>query len=212
MAVLNNTRPHKILLADDHGFVREALEQLLTVNHGDKVITTEDLDGTLRALALDAEPYDLVLLDVMMPGMNGLEGLQKVLGKVSDQTAVALITGAANPDMMRKARELGANGVISKTLGSMAVLREVRSILHGIPSFMPVLRNGTGEVAGLTRRECEVLGYLYRGMPNREIASALGLKEVTVKLHMRNICQKLDASNRTQAVLRGQELGIFPPI
>ncbi|MFH1804370.1 MAG: response regulator transcription factor [Pseudomonadota bacterium] len=207
----------RILLADDHDLVREALSLLFQQYFDDcEVIEAGALDPALTHIE-EGGQFDLVLLDLRMPGMNGLEGLGKTLAVVAPGTPVVLISGAYNSDDVRRAIESGAQGFLPKTLRGESLANAIRLVLAG-DKYLPstILHNfgerfsGPGESAGgfghegdfgrLTPREREVLALLSDGLPNKEIARHLDLREITVKYHLKNIYRKLHVSNRSQAV------------
>lgn len=205
----------RVLLADDHNLVRDALKSYVErLEPSAQILTTESLDGAL-AVAARTEDLDLIILDLRMPGMNGLSGL-KQMRALRPAVPVVIMSGAAGQEDVRGALELGAKGFLPKTLTGPALVSAIKLILAGerfVPfdalegADEPALRN---EVAPLTQREREVLGYLEKGWSNKEIARALDLQEVTIKLHIRGICRKLGAKNRTQAALKAQELRRLP--
>ena len=196
----------------------------------------KDFDCALASMEEDHN-RDLVILDLRMPGMNGLEGMKRMRELYPD-VFVALMSGMAEKQDIKAAMDLGAIGYFPKTMSGKALLQAIQLVLTG-EKFVPLdsttntamssyapdndlssSRNAyTGVVKQkdaafnkenirLTPRETEVLGYLGHGASNKEIAEALGLQVVTVKLHVRGVCRKLGAKNRTQAALRARELGV----
>lgn len=204
----------KILLADDHDLVRDTLSAFLEREADLDVVSCEDVKAALKIL--DAEgPVDLVLLDYSMPGMNGLEGLKKVLNK-NDGNPVAIMSGTAAKSAAQQALDEGAIGFLPKTMGAKSLVNAVRFMASG-ETFVPVkfMTQADEEeeinplAQRLTNRELEVLGGLCRGESNKEIARDLDLQEVTIKLHVKTLCRKLDAKNRTQAAMIAKEGGLF---
>lgn len=231
----------RLLLADDHTLFRDALiEYIRRTDEETDVVTAEDFYEAYQKLE-DREDIDLILLDFKMPGMNGLDGLQKIRDSYED-VPVVLLSGVAEERDVRKAMELGARGFFPKTLSARAMMKAIELVLTG-EKFLPLDENtnaiqssyhrgkgsGNGTTNGaangfaeseqeyfgqdcadtLTRREREVLGYLVKGASNKEIARALDVQIVTIKLHVRGICKKLNAKNRTQAALTGQRMGLI---
>lgn len=224
-----------LLLADDHTLFRDALTQFIERAEPEaKVILAKDLHEVMEIM--EGKPaVDLILLDLRMPGMQGLQGLEKIR-KVYPDTKVALLSGLAEKEDVEKALALGAYGYFPKTLSGKAMLSGIHKIIagekylavdHNNDEIMPSYYNdNSGNYGGmsdmaqaplekeaghaLTKREKEVLGFLLRGASNKEIARALDLQVVTVKLHVRGVCRKLGAKNRTQAALMAQKLGIDP--
>lgn len=231
----------RLLLADDHTLFRDALVQYIErAEPQAQVATARDLPDALDILREKPE-QDLILLDLRMPGMNGMEGFKK-LRAAYPRLPVALMSGVAEKEDVQAAMDLGAVAYFPKTLSGKALLKAIQLVLAGekfvpldsksntvMPSYYAgphdkaytlqghlkssttngdvVSLNGGGDVL-LTRREREVLSHLARGASNKEIANTLGLQVVTVKLHVRGLCRKLDAKNRTQAALRARELGL----
>ncbi|MDE1149016.1 MAG: response regulator transcription factor [Azospirillaceae bacterium] len=198
----------RLLIADDHGLVRDALSSHIERQApGAVVVGAASVDEAVTGLRQD-KGIDLLILDLRMPGMNGLDGLQRVRQEFP-ALKVALMSGLARPDEIRGAFARGAVGFLPKTLSATDLLSAIQTMLSG-ERFVPAdLNTGdTADGASFTRREREVLDYLLQGRSNKEIARSLELEEVTVKLHVRGICRKLGAKNRTQAVMRAVEMGI----
>lgn len=211
----------RILLADDHDLVREAISLLFQQYFDDcEVAEAGALDPALDLIE-ENNTFDLVLLDLRMPGMNGLEGLKRALDKVASTTFVVLLSGSYRSEDVRHAIEAGAHGFIPKTLRGQALANAIQLVLAGdkyLPSsILSDLSDGLGssgdgegrmaggfgnegDFARLTPREREVLALLSEGRPNKDIARHLDLREITVKYHLKNIYRKLNVSNRAQAV------------
>ncbi|MCB1531604.1 MAG: response regulator transcription factor [Alphaproteobacteria bacterium] len=209
----------KLLLADDHTLFRDALMLYIERAEPQSTVTlAEDLHQALKRLAEDSR-QDLVLLDLRMPGMKGMDGLRQVKEKYP-HIPIALMSGVAEKRDVEEALEIGAVGYFPKTLSGKALLQAIQKVVAGekfvpmdeaektvMPSYYAD-KNTTNLDAQLTPREAEVLSFLARGASNKEIATELDLQVVTVKLHVRGICKKLDAKNRTQAALKARELGL----
>ncbi len=203
----------RILLADDHDMVRETISAYLMSEGGAEVMTTIDLPSALEQIEAEG-PFDLVLLDYNMPGMMGLEGLTRAL-TANGGKGVGILSGSAPARTAQEALDAGAIGFIPKTMGAQSLLNAVRFMCAG-EVYMPVALMREQSAANehplakkLSPREMEVLGGLSRGLSNKEIARELDLQEVTIKLHVRTLCRKLDAKNRTQAALIAKEAGLF---
>ncbi len=203
----------RILLADDHELVRETIAAFLETENGFSVVQSSDIAAVENALNTH-EPFDLVLLDYEMPGMNGLDGLQTIMEKVG-RKPVALISGAANKAIAEKALELGAAGFLPKTMAAASLVNAVKFMAMG-EKFAPVDFMSKEDEAPkhpfqdlLSAREMQVLSGLTRGLANKEIAREIDLQEVTIKLHVKTLCRKLDAKNRTHAAMIAKEAGLF---
>lgn len=198
----------RLLIADDHDLVREMLATYLS---GDPSITVDTASTLPEALALARQAsYDAVLLDYNMPGMEGLSGLVRMIA-LRPGPRVALLSGAVGEGVARRALEAGAAGYLPKTLAPEEFSAAVREIAAGGIFVPPVLAGrGMAAPAGerLSRREYEVLERLARGLSNKEIARALDLAEPTVKLHVKTLCRKIGAANRTQAAMIARDRGL----
>ncbi|MFN4059361.1 response regulator [Paracoccus hibiscisoli] len=200
----------RILLADDHSLVREAVCAFLTAEGFEDVTGVSSLHEALDRVADDA-PFDLVLLDYDMPGMNGLDGLSRMRAAMGARP-VAMLTGSASPAVARQALDAGARGFLPKTLSAKSLAAAIQFIAAG-GVFAPydlMAAAPTRPADGLTQRESEVLSGLCEGKSNKEIANDLNLQEVTIKLHVKTLCRKLGARNRTQAAMLAQDRALHP--
>jgi DNA-binding NarL/FixJ family response regulator len=206
----------RILLADDHDLIRDTIEEFLRrldkdlhVLHASTLPQALDVIGKTGAL-------DLVLLDLRMPGMNGLAGLKSVQAALAG-VPIVILSGETNPDTIRSALQAGAAGFLPKTMRGTAMLNALRLILAGeryVPDLLIAEQPASSEEhaggagpATLTPREREVMGLLVQGLSNKEIGHRLGIEVVTVALHLRSIYRKLGVASRTQAVRLAMEQG-----
>lgn len=202
----------RILIADDHDLVRDALSALLMKDEPDlDLVTARDLPAALKALN-PVDPFDVVILDLRMPGMDGLDGARRMVAAVKP-APVILMSGSAQSSDVRQALKFGVRGFVPKTLAGKSLINAVRLVISGetyVPMdyMMAADTRQTVEERGLTPREDEVLAELRRGHSNKEIARELGIAETTVKLHLRSISDKLNARNRTDIVIRAIEHGL----
>jgi len=203
----------KLLLADDHHLVREALANYLRrVGSDIHCIEAAELQDVRERLAIDSD-FDLIVLDYRMPGMNGLAGLNEIRG-LAPGAPVALLSGNIDAEEAERALARGAAGVLMKNLRGTALLEALRLMAAGeiyVPAAVLAAtthRRGTGfrsaaargVLDALTRREFDCIELLVRGSTNREIGSELEIAEVTVKLHLNSVFKKLGARNRSDAV------------
>ncbi|GAB5467359.1 MAG: response regulator transcription factor [Rhodospirillales bacterium] len=203
----------KVLLADDHDLVRDGLIAILSRDDPSiKVSAVEDLDRAFGLL--EDEDFDVVVLDLRMPGMRGLEGLRRMT-QLHPQTPIVLMSGLISQSDVAEAYKIGIQGFVPKTLAGKALSNALRLVVAGeryVPSSMIPNRMEGDEVVRtdkrLSPRERQVLERLAQGASNKEIAYSLEIKETTVKLHLRNLGDKLDARNRTEIVIRAMERGL----
>lgn len=206
--ILERNGAMRILVADDHGLVRETIAAFL-VNEGfPDVQTVASLDEAVAA-AKTTGTFDLVLLDYNMPGMNGLAGLE-AMALANGGKSVALMSGTASPEIAEEAIANGAAGFVPKTLSSKSMVAAVRFMLAGevyAPfAFLNQERGAANSV--LSPRELDMVKGICEGKSNKEIARDHDLQEVTVKLHVKTMSRKLGAKNRTHAAMIAKSMGL----
>ena len=200
-------QPSSVLIVDDHPVVRQGLRVLLEVQDGIEVAGVAGDGVTALALAAERAP-DVILLDLKLPGMDGIAVLSELKARRSTSRALVL-TSATEPASASLALRSGAAGVLYKDVDPDALVRAIRSVHDGHLLLAPeaagtlVQNAGSswGGIDALTRREREVLAELANGRSNREIARALHVSEKTVKAHVSAILAKLGVQDRTQAAL-----------
>ncbi len=201
-------RKMRILVADDHGLVRDTLAAYLDRDEVKEVRTVANLQEAV-AMAETSGSFDLVLLDYNMPGMNGLEGLS-LMRQANEGRPVALLSGSATHDVAAAALKAGAQGFVPKTISARSLVTAARFMASG-EIYTPgdfVAAPEQNAADKLTRRESQVLGGICAGKANKEIARDLDLQEVTVKLHVKTLCRKLAARNRTHAAMIARDRGL----
>ncbi len=208
----------KVLIVDDHEVVRQGLRFVLAQEPGFEVVG-EAADGVAALAAVrDLQP-DVVLLDMMMPVLDGL-GVLHALRTAAHQPAVIVLTSYQDEDRALEVVRAGALSYLPKTAATDRVIEAVRAAATGgsvlEPDVAAVLvrrlreHDGGGPLEKLSAREREVLAALSRGRSNREIARALSLGEQTVKSYVSSILTKLDLQDRTQAAIFGLQQGLVP--
>lgn len=209
----------RVMLVDDHAFVRSAIRQALTAPDVAIVAEASTAEEALR-VALDARP-DVLLIDIDLPGMNGLRLLRELAPRLPDAKFVMLTVSTDQSDVLEAVR-LGASGYLTKDLDADALLRSIRGVRDGdlaMPrrlaarTMRDLVDAGMGRspgeragLVGLSRREDEILRLLANGLTDREIGEALTISTRTVETHVSNILRKLDARNRAEASRRYLEL------
>ncbi len=213
----------RVLLVDDHPIVREGLRSLLEAQEGIEVVAeaTDGREGMHRAL--DMLP-DIVLMDIRMPEMDGVEATRQIKVRAPD-VKVIVLTSYDDDQQVFEAIRAGASGYVLKDVHPDKLLTAIQAVADGYSLMSPpiarkvqaefqrVTRPSGGaageEVISLTPRESEVLGLIARGHNNREIATALSISEKTVKTHVSNIFAKLQITDRSQAVLYAARKGMI---
>ena len=224
----------RMLLVDDHDFMRAGLRLVLEAKT-DLVVVGEASDGEEAVAMCRGLRPDVVLMDITMPKMDGIEATRLIKAEMP-QTAVLVLTSHVAEDLLMEAVRAGAAGYVLKGSGYGEVVRAVEAVLSGETPLdqslaMRLLRsvaeasNGHGRSRGgpnlreaadrsvaspLTPRETEVLGLLAAGGTNRQMASELHLSLSTVKRHVEHIISKLKVSDRTQAAVKAIDLGLLP--
>ena len=207
----------RVLLVDDHIMVREGIKILLNEMEGISVIG--EAATALKAIELvEKLNPDVVLLDMNMPGMDGIEATRRITAKRPDQR-ILILTGFLDDARVLEAIQAGALGCIDKTIEPEDLVLSIRNVCLGVPSLSPgiawrVLRGiNTSENSGysknpLSEREIEILRLLTIGKLDKEIAQELVVAEVTIRTHVSRILAKLGIENRVQAALYGLRSGL----
>jgi two-component system, NarL family, response regulator LiaR len=209
----------RILIVDDHEVVRQGLRFVLE-QEPDCTVVGECADGATALRRIDVDRPDVVLLDMVMPGLDGL-GVLHALRDRADRPAVVVLTSFPADELAVDAVRAGAMSYLPKTTAVDLVVEAVRAAATGGSVLDPgvaalLVRSvrdgsaGAGPLARLSARERDVLAELSRGRSNREIARALSLGEQTVKSYVSSVLTKLDLQDRTQAAIFGLQQGLVP--
>jgi DNA-binding NarL/FixJ family response regulator len=206
--------PFRVMIVDDHGFVRSAIRQALTANDVEVVAEAGTAEEALR-VATVVRP-DLLLLDIDLPGMSGLRLLRELRPRLPEARFV-MLTVSTDQGSVLEAVRLGAVGYMTKDIDADALLRTVRGVRDGdlamprrlaartIRDLVDAIARGDRDATGLealSAREAEILRLLADGMTDREIGEALTISTRTVETHVSNVLRKLDARNRAEAAKR----------
>lgn len=212
----------KLLVVEDHALVREGLVRLLgQIEEGATVFEAADFESALTVLD-NEEEFDLVLLDLALPGIDGFAGLD-ILRRRYPAMPVAVVSAFDDTPTITRVLNLGASGFIPKAFSGEALLSAVREVLAG-NIFRPSGQNGARlddatpvpptkvgvrpDEVGLTDRQAQVLCLMVRGLSNRDIADQLDLSEGTVKIHATAVFKALGVTSRTQALVAVARYGI----
>jgi DNA-binding NarL/FixJ family response regulator len=191
-----------VLIVDDHEVVREGLRLSLLRSPLIRVVGEAPDGETAIALAERRRP-DVVIMDLRMPGIDGIEATEEIL-KHAPETAVIVFTAYSERALLARSLESGARGYILKEAPHETLLRAIEKVAGGEtfvdPALMPNLVQGRDGGDSLTQREREILQLLADGMSNADVAARLFISQETVKSHVRHILVKLEADTRTQAV------------
>jgi DNA-binding NarL/FixJ family response regulator len=211
-----------VLLVDDEELVRTGLRAILDAQP-DLEVVGEAADGAeVMPLVRRLQP-DVVLMDVRMPAIDGIQATRQLIGTMNEPPRVLVITTFENDDYVYEALRAGASGFLLKRARPAEVVEAVRVVAHGESLLFPAaLRRLVAGRAGrpdeqalaaarLTERESEVLRLMAAGLSNTEIAERLVVGVETVKTHVGNVLAKLDARDRTQAVIAAYESGFVTP-
>lgn len=200
----------KIMLVDDHALIREGLKQILEMD-GNYEVISEASNGVECLKLLEQNIPDIMLLDINMPTMDGIDLLKEIKNK-KISVKVLILTMHEGIEYLLQAVDIGVDGYIMKNSESAELRKAINSIISGesyiqaslIPALNSRLINrdyDKDKVDSLTKRELEVLVQVANGMFNKEIADILNISERTVKNHISNIFRKIDVNDRTQAAV-----------
>jgi DNA-binding NarL/FixJ family response regulator len=199
----------RLLLIDDHTLFRSGLRLIL--KEGLPQVEVLEAASLEQAVQLTTDPPNLVLLDIQLQGVNGLEGIGLLHRRWPD-TAVVILSSIATPDKVQLAASRGAAGFVSKGDSSDRIIAVVREVLNGSTPRADVTPAFTTTVPApprLTPRQCEVLGRLCEGLSNKVIAKRLQLSEFTVRAHVHSVLGLLEVTSRSQAVFVARQKGLI---
>jgi NarL family two-component system response regulator LiaR len=210
----------RVLIADDHAVVRQGLRTFLELQ--DDIEVVQDVaDGEAAVTAAEREAPDVVLMDLVMPGVDGVEAIRRI-GSVLPQARVLVLSSFLDDERLFPAVRAGAAGYLLKDVEPRELVKAIRTVHGGEALLHPAVAarlmdefaagpEPEPDAEDLTSREREVLTLIARGMPNKLIARELSISEKTVKAHVSSILGKLDLTDRTQAALYAVRSGLVEP-
>lgn len=211
----------RLMIADDHKLFREGIKALLAVTNDIEIIGEAEDGGSVLQQARELEP-DVILMDINMPGLNGIRATEQILEK-QPQTRIIMLTMLEDDASIFHAMRAGARGYLLKGADPQEVLSVIRAVAEGQALFGPAIAarlmnyfkelSAKPAVSGapfpeLTEREMEVLRLISQGLNNQDIARKLFLSPKTVRNHITNIFSKLQVADRAQAIVRAREAGL----
>ncbi|MCA1189654.1 MULTISPECIES: response regulator transcription factor [unclassified Saccharopolyspora] len=212
-----------VLVADDQAMIRAGLVALLSAEPDLRVLAEAE-DGAAAVAAVRRRRPDVVLMDVRMPGMDGISAAREIMTATEGGTSVIMLTVHDLDEYVYAALRAGASGFLLKDAPPEELVRAVHTVAAGEALLAPRVtrrlltrfaslgvRDASTELSGLTNRELDVLLEVARGGSNADIARNLGLAELTVKSHLYHVMQKLHLSSRTQLVITAYETGLVSP-
>ncbi len=213
-----NTAPIRVLLADDHAIVRKGVRALL-VTEPDIQVVGEACDGAEAITQAEALRPDVILMDLVMPKIDGIDATRQITAKLPS-TRILVLTSFAADEKVFPAIKAGALGYLLKDSGPEELVGAIRQVYRGEPSLeSSIARKLLLELTHppkkqpltpdpLTERELEVLRLVAQGCSNKEIAAKLSVSELTIRSHVSNILSKLHLASRTQAALYALQKGL----
>jgi DNA-binding NarL/FixJ family response regulator len=215
----------RVLIADDQELVRSGFAMILEAE-ADITVVGEAEDGHAALAASGQLDPDVVLMDIRMPGLDGIEATRRLRATAGPQPKILILTTFDLDEYLYEAMKSGASGFLLKDAPKHELIHAVRSVAAGDALLAPVLTRrlieqyvgrpppgarSTAELAALTERELEVLRCLGRGQTNAEIAAELYLSQATIRTHVSHILAKLNLRDRVQAVVLAYETGLIQP-
>ena len=209
-----------VLIVDDHGVVRQGLRTYLELLD-DIDVVGEAANGLEAVEQVRRQQPDIVLMDLVMPGISGVEATRQAIA-ISPSTKVIVLTSFSEDDLVFPAIEAGATGYLLKDVDPAELHQAIQAVHAGEVQLHPDIMQklihrvtapqieSDSDHGDLTPRELEVLSHIAQGQSNREIAMALSISEKTVKTHVGNILSKLHLSDRTQAAIYAHKHGLAP--
>jgi two-component system, NarL family, response regulator len=201
--------PLRVVLADDHRLVLDAVQRSLEKDEGFQIVATTNSGAEVSDLVARHRP-DLVLMDLRMPGVDGLQALDQIRAR-DKEVKVVMLSASERPEEIQSALSRGADGFILTSVDPVDLPAALRQV-HAGTVFRPGMTGNApaspAQEAGLTEREVTLVQALARGLSNKQISQELWITEQTVKFHLRNIFRKLDVTSRTAAARWAHQNGL----
>lgn len=207
----------RVVIADDHPLLREGLRRILEFEDGIEVVA--EVGNGQGAINVSRRlPFNILLMDLNMPGVNGLEACQ-VIRREKPEIGILVLTVDDSDEKVFQVLQLGVAGYLLKDVDPKTLVDSIRKASTGQPILSPTVTgklleqlastNSPRENYGLSEREMEILTYVVKGASNREIGNTLFISEKTVKNHLSSIFRKLEVEDRTQAALKAVKLKLI---
>jgi len=204
----------RVVIADDHPLLREGLRRILEFEEGIQVVC-EVGDGQGAINITRTLDFDILLMDLNMPGVNGLEAC-RVIRRENEKIGILVLTVDDSDEKVFQVLQLGVAGYLLKDVDPKTLIDSIRKVYAGQPILSPAVTgkllgqlvhpSQSRDTCGLSDRELQILTYVVKGASNREIGHALFISEKTVKNHLSSIFRKLEVDDRTQAALKAVRL------
>ena len=196
----------KALITEDHDIYRDGLRHLIESMYSDvNILEAANYRTTVDYLTIHRD-MDFLLLDIKIPGVQGLEGLE-ALRKLFPNLTIIVISTLDFGESVNQMISLGANGFIAKTTPKDQMIKAINNILAG--ELTTISEHNLDEMVKLSKRQIDTLLLLEKGRSNKDIANELGVSYATAREHVSNLLKRLKAENRTQAVQRAKEIGLI---
>ena len=200
----------RLLLVDDHPIVRFGLSTVLGLQDDMMVVGMAE-SGSAAFVLLQSTPVDVILLDLRMPDLSGIETLKRIR-EIAPKARTIILSSFEYDEEINSAVKAGAQGYIQKQSSADEIVLAIRRVHRGKQSFTKrIVRQLTNNslTAGLSARELEILELVAKGLTNKEVARALMISQFTVRNHLKKICMKLDVGDRTEAIMTAIHSGII---
>jgi DNA-binding NarL/FixJ family response regulator len=205
-----SVRKVRLMIVDDHPIVRLGMSALLSTQSDFEVVGLAE-DGEAALALLQSCPADVILLDLRLPGLSGLDTLKRI--EATTKAARTIVVSSFEYDEeIYAAVKAGAQGFVHKEAAGEDILSAIRSVAIGKQAFPKHIaeRLATDQMsAGLSARQIEILQLVARGLTNKEVATILNISQFTVRNHLNRITQKLEASDRTEAIFISLQIGLI---